>query len=234
MSTTHQLTRGVYVATLFLLAGAAACAGGDDAPQTPGPADARVPDPNAPDARPLCYGGGGTPTPGAEVELGTYDDGFIALAEEQELPLHAGTQGGFHFFGHARIRGLSAGDPEQPLEANPATNFRAFTEDGTDITLRPCTFPLAYELDASGNYVLPYPPILQISRYEVPAIYGQRVRILVEVIDAEGRYARDERWVIAVPAEKPDAGVPVDLPDAAVPDAGVPTDGPGAGAPGAL
>jgi hypothetical protein len=233
MSTTCQLTRGVYAATFILLAGAgvSACGGGDDGSQRP--PDARGTDPNAPDARPLCYSGGGTPTPGAEVELGAHRSGYIVLNENDELQLFQGSQGGHHFFAHARIRGLSAGDPEQPPETNPATFFHAFTEDGTDITVRPCAYPLAYEMNEDGDYVLPYPPILQIENRVVPEIYGQRVRITVEVTDGEGRYARDERWVIAVPADKPDAGVPAELPDAGVPDAGVPDAGVPADAPGA-
>ena len=224
MSMTCQLTRGVYAATLFLLAGAGAPAcGGSDGSPNPGPPDARVTDPDAPDARPLCYSGGGTPTPGAEVELGAHREGFAVLDEDDDFELHQGTQGGFHFFGQARIRGLAAGDREQPPESNPATWFRAFTEDGTDITLRPCAYPVAYEMNQDGEYVLPYAPILQIENRVVPGIYGQRVRITVEVMDGEGRYARDERWVIAVPAGKPDAGVPdAGAPDAGAPDAGIP------------
>jgi hypothetical protein len=179
--------------------------------------DAQPPDPNAPDARPLCYAGGGTPTPGAEVVLGAFADGvgYTPLAEDDEMPVYAGPQGGHHFFVHARISGLSPGDREQPPETNPATWFTAYLEDGTDITQAPCVFPLAYELNADGEYQLPYPPILQIDSLQVPAIYNTRVRIKVEVMDGEGHYATDERWVIAVPQFAPDAGVPEPPPDAA-------------------
>jgi hypothetical protein len=186
--------------------------------------DAR--DPNAPDARTPCYSGGGTPTPGAEVELGIEDsDGFVALNENDEVQLHRGTQGGFHVFVLSRIHGLAPGDQEQPPETNPATWFRAFTESGEDITVRPCSYPLAYELDAEGEYVLPYPTILQIANRAVPDIYSQRMRITAEVMDGTGRYDIDEQWVVVVPAEMPDASVPEPRPDAGAPDAGVPDAG---------
>ena len=232
MSTIFRSPRGARAATLLLLAGlgASACAGGADDPPDARVIDAR--DPNAPDARTPCYSGGGTPTPGAEVELGVDNgDGFVVLNENDEIPLHRGTQGGFHVFVWSRIHGLAAGDQEQPPETNPATWFRAFTQDGEEITVRPCTYPLPYELDAEGEYVLPYPTILQIANRAVPDIYSQRMRITAEVMDGTGRYATDEQWVLVVPAEMPDASVPPPRPDAAVPDAGVP--GPDAGIPDA-
>jgi hypothetical protein len=222
MPAAYRLSRDACAATLFILAGltVAACGsgGGGAAP------DGRPPDPEAPDARPLCYGGGGTPTPGAEVEIRTFRDGvgLVRLNENDELSVYAGPQGGHHFYVHARIRGMSPGDREQPPETNPATWFSAYLEDGTLISEIPCVYPLAYETDEDGEQALPYAPILQIRSELVPAIYGQRVRIKVEVMDGEGRYVTDEVWVIAASSEPPDAGVPDPAPDAGVPDASAP------------
>ena len=229
MPTTHSLSRGGLAAALsaLIVLAAPACGGGDASPDARSPDG---PDSPAPDARPLCYaGGGGTPTPGAEVDVGTFRTGvgFAPLQENDELLVHAGGQGGNHFFVHARIRGLSPGDRDQPLETQPASRFTVYREDGTDITVVPCVYPIAYEMNEDGDWVLPYPPLFLIQGGQVPGIYGQRVRIKVEVLDAEGRYATDEEWVIAVPAESPDAGVP-DASVPGVPDAGVPDAAPGA------
>jgi hypothetical protein len=186
------------------------------------------PDPGAPDARPFCYPGGGTPTPGAVVELRTARDGvgLVAVNENEQVDVYAGPQGGFHFYLHARIRGLSPGDREQPPEANPATLFSLYLEDGTLISAVPCAYPLTYEVDDDGELALPYAPIVQIEAERVPAIYGQRVRIKVEVMDGEGRYATTEATIVAVPYDAPepgDAGVPdAGAPDAGAPDAGAP------------
>lgn len=218
MSTTRSLSCGTLAAALSVLAGlsAPACSGGDASPDA-GHLDG--PGPGAPDARPLCYSGGGTPTPGAEVDVGAFRDGvgYAPLEENQELDVYAGNQGGFHFFLHARIRGMSPGDQEQPLETQPATWFSMYLEDGTDITLAACVFPLAYEMNESGDWVLPYSPIVQFSGGQVPGIYGKRVRVKVEVMDGEGRYATDEEWVVPVPYKEADAGVPEPAPDAGLP-----------------
>jgi hypothetical protein len=223
MPTPSWSSRGALATALSILIplAAPACGGGDASP------DARTsdgPDPEAPDARPLCYSGGGTPTPGAEVDVGAFriGIGYAPLQENEELSVYEGGQGGHHFFLHARIRGMSPGDPDQPLETKPATWFSLYREDGTDFTVAECVYPLAYEMNEAGDWVLPYSPIVQFTGGQVPGIYGKRVRVKVEVMDGEGRYATDEEWVVAVPFEEVDAGVPDPAPDAGVSDAGVP------------
>lgn len=220
MSMKPSLPGGALAAVLSVLAGVSApgCGDGGASPDA-SPVDG--PDPNAPDARAACYAGGGTPTPGAEVDVGAfqYGVGYAPLQENQELDLYAGPQGGHHFFLHARIRGLSPGDQDQPRETQPATWFSIYREDGTDITGPECVYPLAYEMKENGDWVLPYSPLVTLAGGQVPAIYGKRVRIKVEVMDGEGRYATDEEWVVPVPYEDVDAGVPEPPADAGVPDA---------------
>lgn len=222
MPTTPWLSRGALAAALCILAGFSApgCSGGDASP------DARTSDgPDPQDARPLCYSGGGTPTPGASVDIGAfrYGVGYDPLEEGEEVAVFQGSQGGFHFFMHARIHGMSPGDRDQPIETHPATWFTMYREDGTDITgSGECVYPLAYEMNEAGDWVLPYSPIVPFTGGQVPGIYGKRVRVKVEVMDGEGRYATDEEWVIPVPFEEVDAGVPDPAPDAGVPDAAAP------------
>jgi hypothetical protein len=158
-----------------------------------------------------CGGGGGSGDSGGDdgddgddgsslVELGTGTTSFEPLAEEAELVLVAGPQGGHHFVAHARIVGMDPGDPEQPgLASNPTTRFSVADEDGTSIELEMAPYRLGY-VEQDGAYVLPSGRIVQVREAVVPLLYGSRARIEVEVTDAEGRSARDGRWVVAVEA----------------------------------
>ncbi len=150
------------------------------------------------DARPLCWSGGGTPAEGAEVVLGTGDNfAFTAVEDDQPLVLFRGLQGGVHFFVLARISGLTANVDDEEPQAWPATWFEAYDEGGNKLSLQTCSYPTPYSDAGDGTYRLSYVRILQLDNDYIPAIYGQRVRLVVEVLDAEGRYARSERWVIA-------------------------------------
>lgn len=130
------------------------------------------------------------------VELGTGALAFETLADEQQLGIIAGPQGGYHFIVHARIQLMSPGDPAEPV-TTPATLYKVFREDGTQIDKQNPAYHIAYEDTGDGWFTLPGGRIAQIENEEVPAIYGQRVRIRVEVRDESGRTASDEKWVVA-------------------------------------
>jgi hypothetical protein len=134
------------------------------------------------------------------VELGTGMTAFEPLDDETELVLWAGPQGGHHFIAHARITGMDPGDPMQPgLASNPSTRFSVADEDGARIELEVAPYRLGY-VEQDGAHVLPSGRIVQVREAVVPLLYGNRARIEVEVTDAEGRSARDGRWVVAVEA----------------------------------
>ncbi len=164
-------------------------------------------------AGPGCGGGGGghgdgdAERPGdADVELGTGTVEFEPLADESHLVLVAGPQGGHHFVVHARMRGLLPGDPTKPgLVGNPATRFTVTDQDGAALDVGMAPYRLGYE-QQGDDYVLPSGRIIQVQEENVPELYGQRVRIAVEVTDAEDQTASDGRWVVAVHAFEPDAG----------------------------
>ncbi len=203
------------VATAALLTG---CGEDDGAapPDAPPPAPIDATPAPTTDARPVCYSGGGTPTEGISIELGTGESGFESLTDADEIEITAGLQGGYHFIGHARAEGIMPGAQALPPEQNPVTHFRLFRADGVELTGSECSYPRAYVDSDEGGYELPYGQLLVISRSEGMALIGEQVRITVEVLDGEGNYASDERELMVVSANPPDAGVP----DASIPDAG--------------
>ncbi len=163
-------------------------------------------------ALPLNWGCGNeseSPDAGLEtVELGTGTVSFEPLIENQELTLIAGLQGGYHFVVHARMKEMLPGDPSRPGQlGNPITQFLIFKEDGTRIDIRTPPYRLGYREATGGFYDLPSGRILQldqdlvIDQALVPEIYGTKVRLRVEVRDAQGKRATDERWIIAVEQE---------------------------------
>jgi len=162
--------------------------------------------------------GGGSPEDGSDdrsddgtddgsqagmVELGTGTTEWEPLAEETELVLIAGPQGGHHFIVHARMRGMDPGDPSSPgLVLNPTTRFAVTNEAGDRLEIDMAPYRLGYE-QVGADFFLPSGRILQVVESEVTAMYGQRARIDLQVTDRDGVAASDSRWVIAL--EDPNA-----------------------------
>ena len=149
-------------------------------------------------------GGGGKPdsavAPGdAWVELGTGTTAFEELPDESELVLVAGPQGGHHFIAHARMYGLAPGDPMMPgTVQNPTTRFTVWSESGDQLDIEPPPYKLGYEPVGDDVFALASGHIIQVREEEVPAMVGTRVRLAVELTDANGARVTDERWVTAV------------------------------------
>jgi len=148
-------------------------------------------------------------TSGGTAELGTGGDAWQPLIEGQELELVTGGQGGHHFVVRARIQDMVPGDPTQPAAVdNPSTEFAVFLGDERiDLEFPP--FRLGYLVCVDGWFDLGGGRIARIDESALPYIYGSEVRIVVEVIDFEGRHAIDDRTVIAVRdgiTAPPDAG----------------------------
>jgi hypothetical protein len=153
------------------------------------------------------------------VEIGTGTVDFESMVDDDELTLWAGPQGGHHFIVHARIKDLLPGDWEQPsLPENPSTTFSAFDEAGGQVDLELPPYALGYRDRGDEWNYLPSGRFLRLSDDAVPRLWGARVRIRVDVQDANGVAAWDERWIVAVPDSTVDAGVP----DAQPADAGPP------------
>ena len=139
-----------------------------------------------------------TPT-GAWAEIGTGTVGFERLAEDGDMLLVAGPQGGHHFIVTARMHGLEPGNPEEPGSTyNPATRFSVWSESGEQLDIMPGAYHLGYEEAGDGVYELRGGHIIQVREEEVAALYGARVRVRVEITDPSGSKVSDERWVVAI------------------------------------
>jgi len=191
---------------LALAAGAAAGACSDDRHGGGGAADASAADDAAADCWPID-----TSTPEGIIEIGTGTGGFEPMPDT--LPFIAGTQGGTFLIVHSRIKGLEPGNPDDFLEpTNPKTKFSAIMFDGTEVT-RECPGTVGYQPSAEEGY-------FERQRFQnlefLPFELGERafdtdMTVIVEVIDVNGHYARDERHIFASAPE----GWPYDPPDAA-------------------
>ncbi len=157
-----------------------------------------------------CFSGRGMPAGAVEegeVRIGADLGGYRELEPDQDLVLVEGIQGGTHFDVHARISGLDPGDPsDSRAPENPQTMFSAYSEDGTRIDGSRCGWRVGYDVvdgDAEewGDYELSSGRrIVLLLRHRDH--FGQRARLVAEVLDAQGRYARDEVWVTAVRADE--------------------------------
>jgi hypothetical protein len=150
------------------------------------------------------------PSPDAalgEVELGLGGGDFLPVAEGDAVELEAGIQGGYHFTLRARTRGMLPGE-----DGSTATMFAAFTEEGEEIDILACPYQAPYRAvsGSDGFLVLGDDVFLIIDEAYVPSINGRRLLFRVEVIDADGRYARDERTLIAEYTMPPDADAGID------------------------
>lgn len=167
--------------------------GGDDAPDGAGDGDGAG-----------CEGiepGGES----GEVEIGTGYEGFEPLADD--IAIIAGPQGGFHLNLNARVRGLDLGDPGDLLDPeNPSTLFGIYTAQGGErLDVDACPVRVGYQ--AVGDQgVLPrgVSVVFDVADVEelVP-LYDEPVLVRVEVLDAQGRYAADERSIVVRAPPRP-------------------------------
>jgi hypothetical protein len=161
--------------------------------------------PSDPPPDPGCWTEPAPDAPLGEVELGLGGGTFTRVAERDPIELQTGTQGLHHFILRSRTRGMLAGE-----DGSTATMFGAFDEDGQKIDILECPYQLPYEPspDVDDFLLLREDIFLIIDEAYVPSIDGRSLLFRVEVIDADGRYARDERTLIAeyTPPADVDAG----------------------------
>ena len=132
-----------------------------------------------------------------EVALGTGYEAFEPL--DDDIPIIAGPQGGFHLNLNARVRGLDLGDPDDLLDPeNPSTAFGIYTAEGERLDIDTCPVRVGYRADGDEG-VLPrgVSVVFEVAGVEelVPLFDGP-VLVRVEVVDSRGRYAADERTIV--------------------------------------
>jgi hypothetical protein len=147
-----------------------------------------------------CSGddGGDCPSAGVTVEIGTGTTAFEPLSAGQELLIEAGPQGGHHFILHARMRGMTPGDPRLPGQSgNPRTLF-TIQHDGQPVHLAQSPYRIGYEATPDGFYTLPSGRIIQFDESRVAALDGERLLATVAISDADGACGTDAVEVIGV------------------------------------
>jgi hypothetical protein len=181
------------VLIVVAFAGVAACGGGNNAgqPDAPDEIDAAI---DAPKAGP-CWPVEGT-TPGGTVQLGGGEGAFVPMGDE--INVVYGSQSGFHIPVHARMTGMVPGNPTNVLDPmNPRTRFRAFFVDtGEPLNEGACPVRLAYQPATGAEFDLlrDSAVLFQVGLPE-DEIFGREVRVVVELIDATGKYATEEKIV---------------------------------------
>lgn len=145
--------------------------------------------------------------PHGTLELGTGVYGFEAMPDV--LPLAYGSQDGFMLFANVRMSGFSPGDPTNIQDpANPRTRIRAFFAD-TGVPLNyyaKCPNRIGYEPTDDGDFELVEAiPVIFETCWRSNHLFGARIRIIAEILEPDGRLARDEKIVTAAPPAEPHA-----------------------------
>ncbi len=145
-----------------------------------------------------------TRTPQGSVTLGTGRDGFETMPDT--LPLEYGAQDGFMLVANARMTGFAPGNPQDILDpGNPRTRVRAFFDE-TNVPLNyyaVCPFRSAYVASGSDYQLLEAAPIIFETCWRSEHLFGKKIRVELELMDANGGYATDVKVVTAAPPMGP-------------------------------
>ncbi len=187
----------------FVLGVLASACGGDPASMVDGgPDGADAAGPPGP-----CWSDSVPRVPHGSLELGTGVYGFEAMPDV--LPLAYGAQDGFMLFANVQMTGFPPGNPANILDpANPRTRIRAFFAD-TGVPLNyyaRCPNRVGYEPAADGSFELVEAiPVIFETCWRSNHLFGARIHIIAEILELDGRYARDEKIVTAAPPAEPHA-----------------------------
>lgn len=158
--------------------------GGDDV------ADASI---DSPKSRPCWLD---TYTPAGSIKLGTGANQYIPMPDH--IALEFGTQLGYDIPVHAEMMGLMPGNPIDTLDpANPHTRFHGFFVDtGDPVNPGRCGTSLGYKPAAGGAFdLVTGAAVIFDNSLTATDLMGRQVRVVVEIIDAAGNYATDEKIV---------------------------------------
>lgn len=132
-----------------------------------------------------------------QVELGTGDSEFEAIADGDDIFIVQGPQGGYHFFGSVRARNLEPGDVgDLSSPDNPTVEFQAF-QGQERIDIGASSYTQGLSPSPEGDEMIGRTVILDIA--DDAELEGAMVSLQVEIRDVNGRSASDARNLIAVP-----------------------------------
>jgi|GEM_PF-6319553 len=158
---------------------------------------------SAPDARLADAAGPCWPlpsTPGGEIELGTGDIAFEPLGDTLDL-ISSPAQADPFVQVHARIRDLPPGDADDIFApGNPRTKASLAIEAlGVTIGVD-CPASLGYAASAAAPGAFDMVHSLRVGFGVMPIdqVPGKQGRVTIEVVGADGRYAKAEKLVMIV------------------------------------
>ena len=140
-----------------------------------------------------CWSTEGT-TQGGSVLIGTGDSAFSPLPSSMQFAF--GAQGGLYLPVRARLWGMEPGSGTDFLNAkNPHTRFSAVMFDGT-VVVPPCAITWGYVAGTDG-YDLATWTMIEFLPLDLGArAFDTSMTLVVEVVDANHLYARNEGQVI--------------------------------------
>jgi hypothetical protein len=119
------------------------------------------------------------------VEVGTGLESFVPLAPRAPLPLYAGPQGGHHLVGAIRSSGLT------PRRMKVRFNLTPVGEQ-----VPAMTYGVGLSLEERGGEHVVSGLFLVVP--EPAQIDGRSCLLRIDVVDADGRAASDERTVVPI------------------------------------
>ena len=163
-----------------------------------------------------------TATEAGAIELGTGTSSWQPMPAELSFIL--GTQNGTFLVLHSRIKDLDPGNVDNFLDPrNPKTRFSATLSDGT-LVGRECPSSQGYKAADDGYFERKQFQNLEFLPFSLgEGAFDTTLKLKVEIIDADGKYASDEKDVFcrAPNGWLPDAGLEI---DAGTADAGPESD----------
>lgn len=133
-----------------------------------------------------------TPPGEPEVELGTGSWRFEALADDDEVALVRGSQGGWHVWLSVRAYGVDTRDVTLTIETQPEDESRP--PDRVEVDVR------VSDVDDEGmRSLLGWPAIVPSPE----CLVGQRMRLSVTLRTSEGMELTDERILQIAPGADP-------------------------------
>ena len=135
----------------------------------------------------------------AYAVLGTGNIEFEALADGDDIAIVHGMQGGYHFFGSARMTGLIPGDGTDLTNPdNPTTTFTV-TRDGQRIDANIAGYVQGYRPLPDTDLVELIPRVVVLDIEDDAELDGATVEFTVTITDVTGATASDTKSLIAVP-----------------------------------